>query len=41
MAFLYGELEDEMYMETPAGYIECKYEIEEDEVFILDKGIHG
>ena len=28
-------------METPAGYAECYYEIEEDEVFILDKGIYS
>ena len=28
-------------METLAGYAECEYEIEEDEVFILDKGIYG
>ena len=40
-AFLYGELEDKIYMETPVGYVECNYEIEEDEVFILDKGIYG
>ena len=40
-AFLYGELEDEIYMETLAGYAKCKYEIEEDEVFILDNGIYG
>ena len=39
--FLYGELEDEIYMETPAVYAKCEYEIEEDEVFILDKGIYG
>ena len=41
MAFLYGELEDEIYMETLAGYAKCKYKIEEDEVFILEKGIYG
>ena len=29
------------WMETHAGYAKCKYEIEEDEVFILDKGIYG
>ena len=40
-AFLYRELEDEIYMETPAHYAECEYEIEADEVFILDKGIYG
>ena len=40
-AFLYRELEDEIYMETLAGYAKCEYEIEEDEVFILYKGIYG
>ena len=40
-AFLYGELEDEIYMETPVGYTECDYKIEEDKVFTLDKGIYG
>ena len=40
-AFLYVELEDEIYMETPGGYAKCDYKIEEDEVFILDKGIYG
>ena len=39
-AFLYGEVEDEIHMETPAGYAKCEYEIEEDEVFILDEGIY-
>ena len=33
-AFLYGELEDEIYMETSAGYAEYRYEIEEDELFL-------
>ena len=28
------------WMETHAGYAKCKYEIEEDEVFILDKGMY-
>ena len=28
-------------METLAGYAKCEYKIEEDEVFILDKGIYG
>ena len=28
-------------METPVGYAEHNYEIEENKVFILDKGIHG
>ena len=28
-------------METPVGYAEHEYEIEEDKVFILDKGIYG
>ena len=41
MAFLYRELEDEIYMEAPAVYAECEYEIEEDKVFILDKGIYS
>ena len=41
MAFLYWEHEDEINMDTPAGYAERKYEIEEDQVFILDKGIYG
>ena len=27
-------------METLVGYAECDYEIEEDKVFTLDKGIH-
>ena len=40
-AFSYRELEDEIYMETPAGYAKCEYEIEEVEVLILDKGIYG
>ena len=39
-AFLYGELEDEIHMQTAVGYVECNYEIEEDEVFILEKGIY-
>ena len=37
---LYGELEDEIYMETLAGYVKCEHKIEEDKVFILDKGIY-
>ena len=41
MAFLYGELEDEIYMETLAAYAKREYEIEENEVFILGKGIYG
>ena len=41
MEFLYRELEDEIYVETSAGYAECDYKFEEDEVFILDKGIYG
>ena len=41
MAFLYGELEDEIYMETLAGYAKCKYKIDEDKAFILNKGIYG
>ena len=36
---LIWSLEDTIYMETAAGYTECDYKIEEDEVFILDKGI--
>ena len=28
-------------METPVGYAQCNYEIEEDKVFILDKGTYG
>ena len=40
-AFLYRELGDEIYMETAVGYVEHGYKIEENEVFILDKGIHG
>ena len=40
-AFLYKELGDEIYMETAVGYVEHGYKIEENEVFILDKGIHG
>ena len=28
-------------MAIPAGYAKCDYKIEEDEVFILDKGIYG
>ena len=40
MALLYGELEDKICMETPVGYAECDYEIEEDE-FFLDKGIYS
>ena len=31
-AFLFGELEDEIHMQTAVGYVECNYEIEEDEV---------
>ena len=27
-SFLYGELEDEIYMETPVEYVECDYEFE-------------
>ena len=40
MVFLYGEVEDEIYMETLAGYAECGYEIKNDRVFILGKGIY-
>ena len=40
-ACLYEELEHEIYMKTSAGYVKCDYEIEEDEVFILDKGIYS
>ena len=40
-AFLYGDLEDEIYMEALAEYVECDYKIEEDKVFILDKGIYS
>ena len=39
--FCMGELEDELFMETPAGYSKCNYEIEEDKVFTLDKVIYG
>ena len=41
-AVLYGELKEEIHMETAVGYVECNYpyEIEEDEVFILHKGIY-
>ena len=41
MAFLYAELEDGIYMETLAGYAKCEHKIDEDKVFILDKGIYG
>ena len=41
MAFLYGELEDKIYMETPGEYAKCDYKIEEDKVLILNKAIYG
>ena len=28
-------------MEILAGYAKCRYEIEEDKILILNKGIHG
>ena len=40
-AFLYGDLEEEIYMQVPDGYTECGYNIETDECFLLEKSIYG
>ena len=40
-AFLYGDLEEEIYMNIPEGYVECGYHVEEDDVLLLQKGIYG
>jgi hypothetical protein len=40
-AFLYGYLEEEIYMKVPEGYVECGYQIEDDDCFLLVKSIYG
>ena len=40
-AFLYGDLEEEIFMKKPEGYSECGYDIGEDECLILEKSIYG
>ena len=40
-AFLYGELEEEIFMRVPEGYRECGYKISEDEVLELLMAIYG
>ena len=40
-AFLYGDLEEEIYMETAEGYKEFGGTIEDDECFLLIRSIYG
>ena len=40
-AFLYGDLEEEIYMKIPEGYAECGYEVEPDDCLLLLKAIYG
>mgnify|MGYP006197636723 FL=1 len=40
-AFLYGYLEEEIFMKKPEGYSECGYEIQDGECLVLKKSIYG
>ena len=40
-AFLYGELEHEIYMTIPEGYMECIEQCEENKALKLEKAIYG
>ena len=40
-ASLYGDLDEEIYMNIPKGYVECGYHLDKDNVLLLQKGIHG
>ena len=40
-AFLYGKLEEEIFMKVPEGYCECGYKINEDKVLKLLMAIYG
>ena len=40
-AFLYGKLDEEIYMKVPEGYKESGFEIGEDEVLELLQAIYG
>jgi hypothetical protein len=40
-AFLYGKLDEEIYMKVPEGYKECGFNIDDDEVLELLQAIYG
>lgn len=41
MAFLYGKLEEEIFMKVTQGYWKCEFKISEDKVIILLMVIYG
>ena len=40
-AFLNGDLEHEIYMAMPEGYVECVEQVEENEALKFEKAIYG